>query len=253
MARVLSAVGIVAVVGGALVAQTPAPPAFEVASIKRNATGIGPIGAPGDQFSNGRFRTTNIPLRLFMRQAFQRMQTAEIEGGPPWLDTDRWDIIAKAESPAADMWPMLRALLADRFKLVMHHETRERPFYALVMARRDGRLGPSLRPSTGPSQNRQLSGAFTAHATPLKLLVDVLAATVQQRVVDRTGLSGTYEIDLHWTPVSVQNALAFSDVNPNDAPSIFTAVEEQLGLKLESTKGPVDVLVIDHVEHPTED
>jgi uncharacterized protein (TIGR03435 family) len=254
--RLFGAVGIVAVAGGVLVAQTPTSPAFEVASIKPNKSGLGPVGGPGDRFSNGELQTTNIPLRLLIRQAFQRMQKDEIEGGPAWMDTDRWDIVAKAESPTGDMLPMIRNLLADRFKLVTHYETRERPIYALVIARRDGRLGPSLRPSTEPSDNRQLAGAFTAHGVPFKLLVDVLAASVQQRVIDRTKLSGTYDIDLHWAPMGLRlqsDSQTLSDVNPSDAPSIFTALQEQLGLKLESTKGPVDVLVIDHVEHPTAD
>ena len=97
-----------------VLAQAPAPTdrlAFEVASIKLNRSGVGPVGAPGDRFSNGQFRTTNIPLRLLMRQAFERMQTDEIEGGPAWLDTDRWDITAKAESPTAKMLPMIGTLL----------------------------------------------------------------------------------------------------------------------------------------------
>jgi uncharacterized protein (TIGR03435 family) len=262
MSTVKTPVGVVIAFGFALhvFAQAPVPTdrlAFEVASIKLNKSGVGPVGAPGDRFSNGQFRTTNIPLRLLMRQAFQRMQTDEIEGGPAWLDTDRWDITAKAESPAASMLPMIRTLLAERFKLTTHHETKERPVYALVMARRDGRLGPSLHPSTGQGQNRQLAGAFTARATPFKLLVDVLAAAVQQRVIDRTGLSGTYDIDLHWTPAATplqsdSPSSAAAAATPSDAPSIFTAVQEQLGLKLDSTRAPVDVLVIDQVERPTE-
>src|SRR2546423_3499118 len=136
-------------------------PAFDVTSAKQNTAGAAAVGA--GRFSNGEFRTINIPLRLLMRQAFQRMQDDELVGGPPWLDTDRWDIAAKADSPTADMLPMIRTLLADRFKLITHHETRERSIYALVVARRDGRLGPSLRPSTGKSDFRDTGAAFTGH------------------------------------------------------------------------------------------
>jgi uncharacterized protein (TIGR03435 family) len=223
-------------------------PAFEVTSVKANTSGAAPVGA--GRFSNGEFRTTNIPLRLLMRQAFQRMQNDDLVGGPSWLDTDRWDIAAKADSPTADMLPMIRTLLADRFKLITHHETRDRSIYALVIARRDGQLGPSLRPSTGPSDFRDVTGAFTAHAVPIRILVDVLAVPAQRTVIDRTGLAGTYDVDLHWAPLFAGRA----DVPPtSDGPSIFTAVQEQLGLKLESTKAPVDVLVIDSAEKPTPD
>src|SRR5438552_1850394 len=119
-----------------------------------------------------------------MRQAFQRMQDEDLVGGPSWLDTDRWDVGAKTAYGTADMLPMIRTLLADRFKLVTHHEMRERSIYALVIASRDGHLGPSLRPSTGPSDFRDESGTFTARAVPLKLLVDVLSAPAQRTVVD---------------------------------------------------------------------
>jgi uncharacterized protein (TIGR03435 family) len=226
-------------------------PAFEVASVKANKSGAGPVGA--GRFSNGEFRTTNIPLRLLMRQAFQRMQEDEIEGGPAWMDSDRWDIAAKAGSPTAAMLPMIRTLLADRFKLVTHHETRELPVYELVLARRDGRLGPSMRPSTGQSRFQQRIGVLTGSAVPINILVTTLAnaGLVRRAVIDRTGLSGTYDIELHWG-VDIPAGRGI-DVPPSDAPSIFTAVQEQLGLKLESTKGSVDVLVIDHVERPAED
>jgi uncharacterized protein (TIGR03435 family) len=224
-------------------------PAFEVTSVKANTSGTLPVGA--GRFSNGEFRTANIPLRLLMRQAFQRMQNDDLVGGPSWLDTDRWDIAAKADSPSADMLPMIRTLLADRFKLITHHETRDRPIYALVIARRDGQLGPSLRPSAGPSDFRDVAGAFTAHAVPIKTLADVLALPAQRTVIDRTGLTGTYDVDLHWAPLFAGRAAVGADVPPpSDAPSLFTAVQEQLGLKLEPTKAPVDVLVIDHVERP---
>jgi len=231
-------------------AQPPQEAAFEVTSVKANKSGAAGAGAPGDRFSSGLFRTTNMPLRLLMRQAFQKLQDSEIVGGPAWMDSDRWDITGKAASPTAAMLPMIRTLLADRFRLVVHHENRELPIYALVIARRDGRLGPSLRPSTGKSDFRDATGLFVAHAIPLKILVDVLAYPARRTVVDRTGLSGTYDIELRYTsPVMADAGLP----SVPDAPSVFTAVQEQLGLKLEATRGPVDVIVIDHVEKPVED
>jgi uncharacterized protein (TIGR03435 family) len=124
------------------------------------------------------------------------------------------------------------------------------PIYALLMAR-PGVLGPSFRPSTERTTFRQGNGSLTGRAVPLSNLVDVLAFAVQRTVVDRTGLSEKYDVDLHWTPFGNETSGANSP--PPDAPSIFTAVQEQLGLKLQSAKGPVDVLVIDHVERPTPD
>src|SRR6187402_1696922 len=103
-------------------AQGPAQPAFEVASIRPNTSGEPYVGAPGDRFSDGRFRYTNVPVRLLIRQAFERWRSDDVRGGPGWLDTDRWDIDAKAESATADMLPMIRSLLTDRFQLRHHVE-----------------------------------------------------------------------------------------------------------------------------------
>ncbi len=232
-------------------AQSPPEPAFEVASVKANRSGAPYVGAAGDRFSNGQFRTTNIPLRLLMRQAFERFQDDDVIGGPGWLDTERWDIVAKAESPTADMLPMIRSLLAERFKLSTHLDTRERPIYLLTIARSDGRLGPSLRPGTGPATSLGASASVTGRAMSMSRLASLIGSAVRRRVTDRTGLSGTYDVELRWNPVGL--AAAPPADATSDSPDIFTAVREQLGLSLESSRGPVDVLVIDRVERPTED
>jgi len=247
--------------------------AFEVASIKPNTSGETGIGAPGDGAVNGRYRVTNTTVRDLMRQAFQRWRDDEIIGGPSWLDTERWDIVAKADLPTSSIMPRVRTLLSDRFKLVTHHETRERPIFALVVARNDGRLGPNLRASdcvTGLKPDgtrcglRIGVGTFVGSSVAMRTLVDgLLTSAVQRTVVDRTGLSGNYDVDLHWTPENIPERAAGTShdqpvtvngasVDPN-GPSLFTALQEQLGLKLESTKGPIDVLVIDHVERPRPD
>lgn len=224
--------------------------AFEVASVKANKSGAPYVGAPGDRFSDGQFRTTNIPLRLLMRQAFERWQDDDLAGGPAWLDSERWDITAKTDSPTANMLPMIRSLLAERFKLATHHETKERPIYLLVLARKDGRLGSSLRQATGAPYALGSNDVITARAETIRQLAGLLGAAVRRPVVDRTGLSGTYDADLHWTPSSRGAA---PDAAAPDAPDLFTAVQEQLGLKLESSRGPVDVLIINRVERATED
>jgi uncharacterized protein (TIGR03435 family) len=233
-------------------AQSAPSSTFEVASVKVNRSGAPYIGGAGDRFSNGQFRTTNIPLRVLIRQAFERYQDDEVVGGPSWLDTDRWDIVAKAESPTAPMLPMIRTLLFDRFKLTTHHETRERPVYALVLARRDRRIGPSLREAVGPSSFRGSTGVVAGRAVAIRLLATLLGSAVSRPVIDRTGLTATYDVDLRWKPLG-PNVPTSNDQALSDLPDIFTAVEEQLGLKLEPSKGSVDVLVIDHVERAAED
>jgi len=233
-------------------AQTPPSPAFEVASVKANTSGALNVGGAGDRFANGQYQTTNIPLRLLMRQAFERSQNIDFVGGPSWIDTDRWDIKAKADSPTADMRPMIRTLLAERFKLVTHRETRQLPIYALLIARSDGRLGSSLHRSDEPRRLVQDTyGVFIARGETIEGLARRLNQAVRRPVVDRTGLSGTYDVDLRFAPLGPASPADVSSAA--DAPSIFTAVQEQLGLKLEATTGALDVLVIDRVERPTED
>jgi uncharacterized protein (TIGR03435 family) len=248
---------VIVLVTTALRAQGPdtKPPAFEVASVRANKSGDWAVGGGGgDRFANGQYRTTNIPLGLLIRQAFERWQDDAIMGGPPWQWTDRWDIVAKAASPTAPMLPMIRTLLAERFRLVTHHETRELPIYALVIARRDGRLGPALHASTSAGGFQEGSWVFTARGVPISILVNSLSLPAGRAVIDRTGLAGLYDIELHWTPAGLSAAAGADAPAPaSDAPSIFTAVQEQLGLRLESTKAPVDVLVIDHAERPTPD
>jgi uncharacterized protein (TIGR03435 family) len=198
-------------------------------------------------------------------------------GGPKWLTSDRFDIVAKAEDGAAPspLLSMIQSLLADRFKLAVHHETRELPIYALVLARSDGTLGSRLgrndcvrdasgqsaAPSDGtqPPRCGSISNGFgrlTLRATPMEQTLQFLSPSVNRVLVDRTGLIGNFDLDLEWTPDQPQQRPAgAADLPPNDPnrPSIFTALQEQAGLKLEPTKGPVDVLVIDHAEQPTPD
>ena len=229
-------------------AQPDREPAFQVTSVKPNRSGAPAVGGPGDRFASGQFHTTNIPLRLLIRQSFQLYQPDEIVGGPSWLDTDRWDIAGKTESPTATMLPMIRSLLRDRFKLATHFEKRDLPVYALVVARSDG-VGPALRPTGEPPNFRQGVGSLTGRAS-INVLVNTLASATQRHVVDRTGLRGTYEMNVHWTPANLPAGVV---PDAPDSPSVFTAVQEQLGLKLESTTAPVDVLVIDKVEKPAAD
>ena len=288
MAAACAAFAIPAFVHGPIVgAQTPATPAFEVASVKPNKSGDGRVMfglQPG-----GRFNATNVTLRMLLRQAFN-VQESQIVGGPDWMTSDRFDIVAKApegEFTAERMRPMLQSLLAERFKLAFHNETRDMAIYALVKARADGKLGPNLTPAAvdcaavmrgrraggpppalpQPGQKMECGfmigpGRMNAGGMPLANLAQTLSPQVGRIVVDKTELTGNYDFELTYSleglgsvfpgggPPLVNGAPA--PVDPNQ-PNLFTALQEQLGLKLDSQRGPVDVVVIDRVEQPIAD
>jgi uncharacterized protein (TIGR03435 family) len=265
-------------------------PAFEVASVKPNksADQRQAIQTP----PGGRFIATNLPLRNLIAFAYRIAPgTAfRLVGGPDWIRSERFDIIAKADGnlppftpsgPPEPLLVMVRTLLAERFKLVVHHETRELPTYELVVARTDHTLGPRLHPAAvdceaamrapgapppgpPPPGERPTCGArigpgqMIAGGVPMAQFVNLLTQFVQRTVIDRTGLTGTYDFELSWTPDQLPQgppppgAPPLPPIDPN-GPSIFTALQEQLGLKLDAQRGPVDVVVIDGVERPTED
>lgn len=267
--RLLGTVGIMAVVGSVLAAQDPAPPAFEAASVKPNA--LGPTGSQrGGVFPGERVTLVNYPLRTIIQMAYA-VTTAQEIIGPGWIANERFDITAKAEAPSSadQLRAMLRTLLADRFKLAARPDTRNTPVYALVIARSDGRLGPQLHPEAKDCESlraiaRAQPGAGDPCAIPSKdarsietqfghyskrssridLLATVLRLSVDRPVVNKTGLTGSYDWDLNWTPQRFQSPFdhdQFPTVDPN-GPTIFTAVQEQLGLKLEPTMGADPVL-----------
>ena len=252
--------------------------AFEVASIKRSdpdAIG-GVISGP----TPGQFTIKNQSLDCIIMYAFG-LREYQLSGGPGWIRSDRFDIVAKYPPGSPEQGPpvtlMLQTLLADRFKLTTHAETREGPTYALVMARGDRQLGPKLRVSTldcdalmaarraGPSAAPppgvpvpciMLSRGNTLSADTMTMaqLASGLAARVARPVVDRTGLTGSFTFTLEWSAAlvaAVPNADA--PTPPDDQTSIFTALQEQLGLKLQSERGPIDMRVIDSVEPPRPD
>jgi len=246
--------GIVIGVSAMLCAQTPRTPTFEVASIKRNKSDEQPFGTIGQP---GRVTFTNLALRDLIRRSY-RLSEFQVLGGPSWINAERFDVLAKVNgNPSVnERWAMLRALLADRFKLKAHTETRNLPIYRLMRVRKDGKLGPHLTRSSKLCEEGQIlpcavmgisrSGELQARVDTIddfirRGLMFILGVTV----IDQTGLQGNFDIDLKWTPESASDPAA-------DTPSIFTALREQLGLKLEPSKGPVEVLVIDSVEHPTE-
>jgi uncharacterized protein (TIGR03435 family) len=254
-------------------------PVFDVASVTPNKS-----GDPGGSFGGrpgGQVIVRNNTLRNMIRNAYG-LQEFQIVGGPEWINADRFDIVAKAadNAPPTQVLLMVRSLLADRFKLAVHTETREIPVYALVMARSDGRPGPQLRPAAvdcaalaaargrgapapapAPPGERPTCGMRTVPGRMMAggyALTDVarnLSPFTGRIVVDKTGLNGTFDLDLAWTPDQIPTGPlppGAQTIDPN-GPSLFTAVQEQLGLKLDSQRGPVEVLVIDRAEQPTVD
>jgi uncharacterized protein (TIGR03435 family) len=228
---------------------------FEVASVKPNKRGTSGGGPPLQP--NGGFRVTNVALKSVIANAYE-VRIFQVEGGPTWLTSDRFDIDARGREGTPDRLrpAMLRRLLAERFKLVAHFEMKEQPVYSLVLLRADGRPGPQLKPSApaaGPASGFPMTsvGSGSARINGSRVTMDNLAivlssAVFTQQVINRTGLSGEFEVDLRFTP----------DSSPSTAPefpSIFTAVQEQLGLRLQADRAPVRVLVIDSVERPNPD
>ncbi|HET9831062.1 MAG TPA: TIGR03435 family protein [Vicinamibacterales bacterium] len=243
-----------------LLAQAPAR--FEAASIKPNRSGD--IGIGGSGGVGGTYRRTNVTMLRVLAEAYgDRFFGFEIIGGPSWIGMDKFDVVARTDG-ARYTSEMLRKLVVDRFKLRSHEETRVRDVYRLVVARQDRRLGPKLATSTIdpdadaklPASERRCSsliqvGRFSSRCATIDYLIrSTLSSVSQRRVVDGTGLTGRYEIDLTWDPAF---DAAAEQRQAGDPPSVVTALREQLGLRLEPIKAHLPVLVIDAVEHPSED
>jgi uncharacterized protein (TIGR03435 family) len=241
--------------GVPLLAQAPQePPRFDAASVKPNVSGSNGVDA---YTTGGQVRATNVSLMWILGAAYG-LQDFQVVGAPEWAARDRFDVMARGAGSGADLYrPMLRTLLAERFGLVAHNDTRELPVYALVPVR-EGRLGPKLEKSKIDCDTAERTGGFCGTDTNnrsmrggslrMSELASNLSPYVGRTVVDRTGLAGEYDFTLTWTS-DVRRPPSRGD----DGPSIFTALQEQLGLKLDSQRGPVEVLVIDRVEQPTAD
>ena len=275
---------------------TAVPQSFEVASIKPSAADARNVGirmSPG-----GRYMASGVNAKMLIMQAYD-VRDYQITGGPGWINSDRYDINAKAEAPTLDrdqIRVLLQSLLAERFNLKVRRETKDLPIYWLVVAKD----GPKLKKSEnqpdlpnnvalpapkapgggdqavlyrsagstpggaapkGGMMMRMGRGQLSAQMSTLASLALSLASTLGRPVLDKTGLTGYYDFDLQWTPDETQSSGGmFGEKMPADAalagestgPSIFTAVQEQLGLKLESQKGPVEILVIERIDKPTE-
>jgi uncharacterized protein (TIGR03435 family) len=292
-------------------AQAAAPARFEVASVKpsdpnSSSTGLfGSIPSMRPQGAGG-IAVSNMPLRLLVRLAYSGLQDFQIVGGPSWQMSSKFDITAKAPEGTTkgtqDLLPMMRTLLAERFKLKTHTENRDLPIYALMIARSDGKLGPDIKPSSSDCSNAAeaqkraeelakgggaglLSMLAKGETIPCMImpamnpsnptgsfglrgngqamtgLTQFLTQITGRMVHDKTGLTGLYDFELRFDPQVLMamlpqlgiNMPATANLPASDSPALLTALQEQLGLKLDSQKGPVEVLVIDSVEMPEPD
>jgi uncharacterized protein (TIGR03435 family) len=264
-----------------------APPEFEVASIKRNTTNTFASGPPPNPAS-GQAAMTNVPIQTIVLRGYP-LETIPVQviGLPDWAATERYDVVAKGKPGATleEQQQMWRALLVERLKLQTHYETRERPGYHMVFARSDKRLGPDLKPSTvdctkppepmnlagqpseksieamamnrcgtlmmmSPTSQSMMSGGLTVAA-----LARMISGAAGRPVLDHTGLDGTYSVKIRFAregAMILPGGATAPPVPTDEVPSIFTAVQEQLGLKLETATVQGQVLVIDHIERPTE-
>jgi uncharacterized protein (TIGR03435 family) len=264
-------------------AQALAPVTFEVASVKPNRSSE--VAIRMDMPGGDRFTATNVPLRQLVLFAYD-VQDARLIGGPDWIRSERFDVDARAgrvlppwtpAGPPPELLQMLRTLLSERFRLTVHQEKRDLPVYALVVAR-IGQLGPAIRPSTlgcgnpskpsgsvvpsNPSEftcgMRIAPGQMVMGGTPMPQFATILPSFVQRVVIDRTGLEGAYDFRLSWTPEGLRRgapppgAPALPPVDPDGA-TIFTALQEQLGLRLDPQQAPLDVIVIDRIDRPAPD
>ncbi len=282
---ILAAVGVVGIMNApAMRAQSLAGGAarFEAASVKPSAEGGADVQGLGDvrMFPGGRLVAEKVLLRYFIQNAYG-VKPFQLAGGPAWINSAHYNIEAKAEGNPnnGQMRLMMQALLAERFQLKVHHETRELPVYELTAAKSGLNL-PEPKPGScsspdpnappGPPRPGEAmpcgrvlmtltpSGAkMQGGAVTMAELVRVLSNALARTVVDKTGFTGTFDVRLEFTPDVSLGGLPWpppgaAPASPDLHGTLFTAIQEQLGLRLESAKGPVDVVVIDAVERPSE-
>ena len=256
-------------------------PSFEVASIKPNHSGDRQYFTMADP---RRFTATAMNIKFLIEFAYN-VKDFQLSGGPSWINSAKYDIDAKLEDSVVEellklpnfnqrlpeIKLMLQSLLADRFKLKLTHETKQLPVLALVVAKNGVKLTPTTFTSPdsngpkpaggrgGPYIGMIAKGKIAAIGMPVSSLADVLPFLPElagRVILDETGLKGFYDFTLQFTPeTAIQNGIQGPENAPapdSSGPSIFTALQDQLGLKLESTKGPVDIIVIEHIEEPSE-
>ena len=281
MALVCATVLLTATVGA------QAPPTFEVASVKPSQPGAprGPIGFGGERINVTAWTLSELMVLLYGQSG--PLYRFQITGGPDWIDRERFDVtatVSPSRPPDPSLLPeMMKALLAERFKLLVREETKEGSTYALTLASRDGQLGPKLRrapavlcpepgspppPSPAPGADtprcdyRIGYGTLVGRGVTIRTLSLSMANFygVGRVIVDKTGLTGGFDMDMEWAPMTqfrqpgnLDPPPDFADRAVNNLPTLFVALKEQLGLALEPDRGPVRSIVIERVERPSPD
>jgi uncharacterized protein (TIGR03435 family) len=285
MSRLIALLGMVAfpVILGAQTPDATAEPRFEAATLKINKSGEarGQISAVPE---SGRLTVTNSRVNDLIQSAYGLQLPTQLVNVPDWARSTRVDVIAKAENPAplGVLQRMLLPLLEETLRLSVHRDTREMDAFALVLANRDGRLGPNLKKTAAdcgnalgttmqfnrvtPASTSSPACGIQAADGPGRIVaigVDIAAiaaliAPSQRAVIDRTGLSGRFDINLTYTPeaftaasLAARNGAPMPGVDPN-GPSLVTALEQQAGLWLQPIRAPIEVVVIDSIERPSE-
>jgi uncharacterized protein (TIGR03435 family) len=255
-------------------------PEYDVVAIKPNKSGTNMMRIMG---SGDRYSATNISLKMLIENAYNLKTDNLVSGLPGWANSTHFDIEAKMDEDAvaqlqklpneerqAQRRLMMQLLLADRFQLKIHHESKELPMYSLVIAKGGFKLKDADPSNTYPNGIKGLDGVshpgmmsvrdgkMTVQAITISNLANNLSLQLHRQVVDKTGLTGKYDFTLQWEPDDNQGPILTGKqqdaaaMATNSGPSIFTALQEQLGLRLESTKGPTDTIVVDTVQLPSE-
>jgi uncharacterized protein (TIGR03435 family) len=217
-------------------------PAFELASVRPSRSGR---GAPRFAVTPGRLTVQNKSLRQIIQEAYGVEDYRLL--GPDWIDSERYDIVAKSPASVrhqAEMMPMLKALLADRFKLEVHHESKDLTVYALIVSKQGMKLQAAKGGEAPGLKGRQDEGHIHFESLTIGQLAAILSELLKQPVVDQTGVQGAFAVWLDWTPGRADAAAGAAPPNA----SLFVAMNEQLGLGLQMRKAPLDVLIVDRVE-----
>lgn len=242
MMRATSASLALLLAAGILSAQTQDPlPTFEAASVKPNNSGSGSSSTNG---SKGQIVFTNVTLKRLAERAYDAKPFQIV--GPDFMESVRFDIAAKypPDTKSSDRSLMLRALLQERFKLAVHTDSKEVPGYALVVAKSGFKLKPVEPGGSSTNESGGRVRTLKATKTSMAFLADMLARSLNEVVIDKTGIEGVYDFNYTWTADDI-------DSSPTDgapAPSLFTAIQETLGLRLQPQKVPVQIFVVDHIE-----